>query len=304
MRRKMLSVTAAAASLAILSLANSTHAETIYGLTVPGTGQQIIRVDSATPGTLIGSVAISGTTGAETIADIDVFPVTLGLVGIGTTTGTLYDINPLTGAATVNVVPASSINTPQDIDFNPVADRLRVASSGNSNFRVTPTGFNNGGLTAGQVTSDGNYVFAVGDVNAAATPNLVGNAYTNNFDGAATTSLYSIDTGLNALILHTTAPAFSTLSTVGALTSGGNPLPVGSLVGFDISANTGIAYLSDGNALYSLNLATADATSLGSLFGFAAVQSLAVASVPEPTSMAALLVLGGACLARRRSRAS
>lgn len=98
---------------------------------------------------------------------------------------------------------------------------------------------------------------------------LVGSAYTNNFDGTANTTLYSIDTAVNQLIIHSVAPQFNTVTPVGV----GLGVAVGSAVGFDIGAD-GIAYMSDGTNLYTVNLLTGTALIAG------------VVSAPNLTSIA------------------
>jgi hypothetical protein len=251
-----------------------------------GAGQQLLSFDTTSPATYTSS-SITGTQAGERIVDIDFYPVDGLLYGMGATTANLYRLNPATGLATLDVPPGAPVAGPTDVDFNPAADRLRVFAGAN-NFRLTPGTFNNAGLSAGAVTSDGPFVFAAGDVNATAAPNLVANAYTSNFDGTAATTLYSIDTGLNALLLHSGGPQFSTLNTVAGLTVSGSPLNVGSSVGFDISP-AGTPFVSNGNDLYTLNLATGGLTSLGVIAtpNFP-VQTIAVA-IPEPATVALLL---------------
>jgi hypothetical protein len=124
-------------------------------------------------------------------------------------------------------------------------------------------------------------------------PNLVHHAYTNNFAGAMTSQLYAIDSNLDILV--TQANSAGTLGTVGSL-----GIDVDDLGGFDIDGNSGIAYaalsIGGNSGLYTINLATGQATSIGSLSG--TVTGIAV--VPEPSS-ALLLGFGAlALLCRKR----
>jgi hypothetical protein len=116
----------------------------------------------------------------------------------------------------------------------------------------------------------------------------VANAYSNSFDGTAATTLYSIDTGPNALLSHSGGPQFSTLNTVAGLSVSGSMLDVGTSVGFDISP-AGTPFVSNNNDLYALNLATGGLTSLGAIAtpNFP-VQTIAVA-IQEPATVAILL---------------
>ncbi|HWL91987.1 MAG TPA: DUF4394 domain-containing protein [Phycisphaerae bacterium] len=198
MRRwKMLSLFG---GLSALTLSTTANAELIIGLT---TSQQLVRFDSATPGTINGtSPLITGLSLGESIVDIDFYPVNNLLHGLGTT-GNLYRIDPFTGLATLDATPQSSLGSPLDIDFNPAADRLRIFSAGDANFRMTPSVGTAGpnGANAGLVTPDGTLSYG-----NATDPNLVGAAYTNNFDGTATTTLYSLDTGTNNLASTAAVP--------------------------------------------------------------------------------------------------
>jgi len=277
----------AIAGAAGLALASAAHAELTVGLT---SSSQLVSFDTAAPGAiLLTSPAISGLVQGDSIVDIDYYPVNGLLHGIGSS-GTLYRIDRATGIATLDATPQTSMGVVQDMDFNPSADRLRVFSAGDANFRITPsvgTAGSNGANT-GLVTSDGTLAFAGGSPN----PNLVGAAYTNNFDGTATTSLYSIDADLDALIIHSGAPQFSTLAQVGSL--GFN---VGQNVGFDVS-NSGVAFVSNGNSLFTINLASGALSAIGTIGGGLSVTTIAV--VPAPAGAAAFLGLGALALARRR----
>lgn len=274
-------------ALALAALAPLANAERVVGLTRT---QQLVQFDSLAPSAILGtSPSISGLAANDRIIDIDYFPVNNLLHGLGTS-GNLYRIDAATGAATLDVTPQASMGTPRDMDFNPAADRLRVFSANNANFRLTPSVNTAGstGANAGLVSSDGTLAYAAGGP----TPNLVGAAYTNNFDGTATTTLYSIDANADALVIHSGAPQFSTLAMVGPL-----GFDLGELVGFDISGATTIAYVSNGNALYTANLASGGLTSIGSIGGPLDIESIAV--VPSP-GVLGLCSLGGLLSLRRR----
>lgn len=282
---------AASTFFAAAAMVPTADAELVVGLTTTG---QLVRFDSANPATLLGSSpAISGLNSGDSIVDIDFYPVNNALYGIGTS-GVLYTINPVTGAATVDAVPQASLGGPLDADFNPAADRLRVFSANDANFRITPSVNTAGstGASSGLVTADGTLTYGAGGPN----PNLVANAYNNNFDGTAATTLYSIDTELNALIIHSGAPQFSTLAQVGPL-----GVNVGSNVGFDISP-LGSNFLSDGNNFYTINLATGALTPAGIIGGSSSAFSVTTiaAAVPAPTSAAAFGLAMLAGLRRRR----
>ncbi len=280
--------TSLAAVLTLAALAPLAHAERVVALTRT---QQLVQFDSSAPGMILGtSPSISGLAMGDRIVDIDFYPVNNLLHGIGAS-GNLYRINPSTGVASLDVAPQGSLGTPKAMDFNPVVDRLRVLSQNNQNFRLTPSVNSTGstGANAGLVSVDGTFSYASGG----RTPNLVAAAYTNNFDGAPSTSLYSIDADADALVIHSVGPQFSTLSMIGPL-----GVDVGDLVGFDISGATSIAYVSNGNALFSANLMTGALASLGTIGGPLDVESIAV--VPSPGVLALCGAAGLLSLRRRR----
>ena len=132
----------------------------------------------------------------------------------------------------------------------------------------------------------------------------MGSAYTNNFVGALTTTLYDIDSSLDILVIQN-PPNNGSLNTVGAL--GFN---TSDLVGFDISS-AGIALASltapAGNAsqLFTINLATGAAALVGTIGGGVPLTSLAAAPsvVPEPASLALVsLALGSIAIVVRARR--
>lgn len=112
----------------------------------------------------------------------------------------------------------------------------------------------------------------------------------------APTTLYSIDTVNNALVQHTVGPQFNTVTIVGTNLGIGD---IGTNVGFDVGQD-GVAYLSDGSNLYTVNLTTGAATAAGTI-GQAGVATIA-AFVPEPGSaLIAAAGLMGLTLRRRRT---
>jgi Domain of unknown function (DUF4394)/PEP-CTERM motif len=283
---------AVVALAALLVVAPGTaNAEPILALT---TGNVLLRFDSATPGAT-SSLAIAGL-GSEQILGIDFRPATKQLFGLGSASN-LYIIDTLTGnAALVGALGTPLSGTSFGVDFNPTVDRLRVTSDADQNLRINPAS------PAGTGTLvDGMLAYAAGDPAFSANPTVGGSAYTNSFNGATTTTLYGIDVALNTLVTQNPANA-GTLFTVGAL-----GFDATSLLGFDISGMSGIAYAAwataaGPSALYTINLTTGAAALVGTINTPAGQQVRGLAApVPEPTSLT-LLALGALLAGRRRMK--
>src|SRR5207249_2241903 len=138
---------------------------TLFALT---TGNALLRFDSATPGTILSTTAITGLPAGENLLGIDARPATGQLYALGSTSR-LYTIDSTTGAAIqVGTSPfaAALSGTNFGFDVNPVPDRVRVVSDADQNLRLNP---NDGTLAA----VDGVLAYAAGDLNAAANPNIV-----------------------------------------------------------------------------------------------------------------------------------
>ena len=283
----------AVAGLLGATLVGNASATTVYGLT---SSNALVMFDSATPGTIIGSISVSGLANGQVFRGIDFRPANGALYGVSSDSR-LYTINTATGAATV--VGASgqfALNgSAFGFDFNPTVDRIRVTSNSDQNLRLNPV---DGTLSA----ADGTLAYAAGDVNVGANPNIVGSAYTNSFAGATATTLYNIDSVLDVLVTQS-PPNAGTLNTVGSL--GFN---TGENVGFDIIpfSNVALASLSGPtgtSGLFGINLNTGAATSIGAIGNGLTIVDIAVQQVPEPETLALAMVgLFGLLAARRRSR--
>jgi Domain of unknown function (DUF4394)/Domain of unknown function (DUF4114) len=193
-------------------------------------------------------------TGVEgTLLGIDTRPADGSIYGISTANN-IYTIDADSGLASY----VSTLNTPFEggtisgFDFNPVADRLRLVGDNDQNFRIN--------VDTGEVTVDGTLAFGSGDANEGVNPNVTAAAYTNSFDGTASTQLYNIDTLLNDLALQN-PPNDGTLATVGDL-----GIDFDTLGGFEIvSATEGdnTAFTVSDTTLYSIDLNSGAAYSLG-----------------------------------------
>ncbi|MBU6411997.1 MAG: DUF4394 domain-containing protein [Planctomycetes bacterium] len=273
--------------VALAGMVSIASAEGIVGLTL---NNELVRFDSASPNATFGTVAVSGLQAGERLLGIDFRPATGQLFGIGSDSR-LYKVNVVTGVATqVGSGQFSTLLTANNygFDFNPTVDRIRVVGSNGQNLRLNP-------ITGGVAAVDGTIVYAAGDTNANVTPSVVGSAYTNNFNGASSTTLYNIDLATGALVTQI-PPNNGVLNTVGML---GAAFDVNT--GFDISSQTGVAFASLNSGgltrLYTINLATGAATLVGTVG--AGLSDISV-FIPTAPSVAALGLGGVVALRRRR----
>jgi uncharacterized protein (TIGR03437 family) len=247
---------------------------TIFAVTA---GNNLISFSQTAPNAIIKTSAITGLAAGENILGIDFRPRTGQLFAVSSQSR-VFTLNLTNGAATqVGTAPLNpAVNGASfGVDFNPVPDRIRFVSDAEQNLRLNPD-------TGAVAATDGNLAFATGDANASANPNIVGAAYTNNFLGATSTSLFVIDSNLDILALQGSAggapvsPNTGQLMTVGAL--GVNTTDQ---VGFDIDGPTGIALASltpagaTTSSLYTINLQTGAATLIGPIGGTEIIRDIA-----------------------------
>jgi hypothetical protein len=249
---------AIATALAAAFASDAAHATRLFLLT---SANQLRRVEDTAPGTLVSAVAVTGLQPGEVLTGIDFRPADETMYGVGSTSR-LYAIDHRTGVATV-VTGADSVTpgplsvplagTSFGVDFNPVADRIRVTSNTEQNLRLVPA---DGVAPAVDTT----LAYAAGDPNFGANPEVTASAYTNNFNGALTTTLFGIDTSLDVLVAQN-PPNGGTLNTVGPL--GVNASATAS---FDILAGNAaraVLVVAGTAQLYAINLTTGAATLIG-----------------------------------------
>jgi hypothetical protein len=228
-----------------------------YGLTDDA---RIVTFKTATPNTLDANVAVSGLAAGERLLGFDIRPKDGLLYGISSA-GRIVTIDPATGAVTVKATLAADAadatapytaiaGTAFGVDFNPVADRLRVIGNTGQSLRIN--------VETGATTTDG----AVN--RAGATPAVTAAAYSNSFAGTTATMLFDIDTASASLALQN-PPNDGTLVNVGLL-----GVAVAGDVGFDIAGGAnGLALAalrtaaSGPSSLYRIDLATGAAVLSG-----------------------------------------
>ena len=237
---------------------------------------RLVSFDIATPNTLTNNVPIATAPGVgaaafaanEWIFGMDYRPADGLLWGL-TNRGRLYTIDPITGVATFKVAliadPAApgftglDASTSVSVDFNPVLDRMRVVTFTGQNLSINVSS----GATAEQTAAP---VIASPPAPFPGFSWVAGVAYSNNFAGATSTTLYTIN-NQNDNLSTQTPPAGGTQTAVGT----GLKVAIGEVQGFDIAGSTNqlaLAALSpDGatgpHALYNIDLTSGVATLRG-----------------------------------------
>lgn len=206
---------------------SGTPGDTI-GLTTSG---WLVSFNRATPATIATSMAITGLPAGEKLVGFDYRPSNGWLYALSQS-GTIYTVDTMTGAAKAGakLMPAPDQKRPYTalmgsrftVDFNPVADRLRVLSDRGQSLRIN--------VDTGATITDG-------DINGGtATTRITDGAYTNSMAGATATQLWVID-GANSVIYLQNPPNDGVLSM---------PKPLGVTVasthGFNIDAQSGVGY--------------------------------------------------------------
>jgi len=280
-RRNRLALPAFLAALIAASAAALGHAGTASAaeLFYAADEQNRLVTFSGATTRAISRVAITGLASGEQILGLDVRPANRQVYAF-TTASRIYTLNPATGAltavGTMSFTPGIS-GGQFGWDFNPTVDRIRLASDARQNLRLNPD-------TGAIAAVDGQLAYAAGDSGAAATPRIVGSAYTNNVAGATTTQLFAIDSGRDVLALQN-PPNDGTLVTIGAL-----GVDTADRVGFDISSVDGVAYASlevgGTSSLYTINLGTGATTLVGRIGGGTVIRALAAAGTAPVDSAA------------------
>ncbi|MBW7675840.1 DUF4394 domain-containing protein [Chryseobacterium chendengshani] len=218
----------------------------VYGLSA---NNELLAFNANNTTVFTSNKPITGLASGEKLLSIDFRPATGELYAVSSASK-FYIINTSTAAtrpvSTTAFAPAIS-GTIASIDFNPTVDRIRLVTSTGQNLRLNPeTG-----------------VIAATDTSIATTSSIAGIAYTNSKSGAATTTLYDLDLTSGKLFKQD-PPNAGTLVEVGSL-----GLTFTGQAAFDINPENSVALMAatngGQNALYTVNLDTGKASTIGTL---------------------------------------
>ncbi len=220
----------------------------------------LISFSPKTPNTISTPVAITGLSAGEVILGMDIRPQD-GLLWAISSTGRLYTLDATTGAASFKAAISTALDgsSSASVDFNPVANRLRVVTALGQSLAIAVVDI---AATATTPAVAAGTAVANGAINRAdgSASTVVAAAYNNNFPAVSgltpATVLFDVDGTADALA--TQAVATGTLTTVGPL-----GLDVSGFAALDIAGGENglaLAAVRVGNAgpflLRSVNLTT------------------------------------------------
>lgn len=228
----------------------SAEAAVLIGLTADN---RLVKIDTAT----MAAAAPVTITGVDKILGIDVRPADGKLYGLAET-GQLVTIDTASGKATAGAMVSEkvSLGARPVVDFNPVADRLRVIAADGVSLRIN--------VDTGATIVDKPLTYDAADASNGKKPAIAAGAYTNAAKGAKSTELFHVDGGTGALVLQN-PPNDGILKSRGAVGVAGAGDAVMDIAHAGEGKNT--AYLIAGNTLHTVDLATGKATQVGTIKG-------------------------------------
>jgi hypothetical protein len=253
MKPSKTTTTALAGLAAVLAAGIASTASQAATIAALQDGKAIVWIDTDQK-KVTGMAALDG---GATLIGFDVRP----------SNGQLYGVTPDGAIVTLDVKTGKwekksqlSEKLPQgamfSVDFNPVADRMRVLSSDGMSLRIN--------VEDGKATVDGSLKYADNDANKGKQPKVTAAAYSNSYAGTKETALYDIDVA-NGTLVKQAPPNDGILNTIGSL-----GVKIDGPVAFDIwsdgqGGNKG--WMLSGNKLYAIDLASGAATPAGEIAG-------------------------------------
>jgi hypothetical protein len=260
MTAKLFTVAATAAVGALAVSATAASAATIVALQG---GTTLTSIDSDQK-KVTGSVKLDG---GASLVGIDVRPKDGKVYGLAQD-GTIVTVDAATGkwqkvSQLSEKLPAGATIS---VDFNPVADRMRIVTSTGVSLRVN--------VEDGRAAVDGSLKYADADAMKGKSPMVTAIAYSNSFAGTKETAMYDIDAAAGVLVKQA-PPNDGILNTIGSL----GMKPDGAIALDIMSDGKGgnTAFLMAGGTLHTLDLASGQAKAIGPVAGLkGAVSDIAV----------------------------
>lgn len=302
MNKRALTLTAATlGSLILLGCNNDSNNDTETTNTHTGdtliltNNGMISSIDRMMPNKIVSNLKITGLQTDDELVGIDYRPKDGKLYAVGLL-GNIYTLNPATGSATfIKKLMADPTDTTDGnaaftkilgdanlitVNFNPVADRLRVITNTGQNLRIN--------VDTGATITDGAINLTESN------PTIVAGAYTNAFAGTGSTKLYSIDQNSDRIYIQN-----ANAGTLGVSAALGANININGGGGFDIDpvSNVGFAALklnTGGYKFFQLNLANVGTSNdaifasgdLNSNFNSMGIRGIALKRASDATAQA------------------
>lgn len=241
--KKMLGIAITTAALGCATA----NADNLLALSADG---KLLHIDTKTL-TVASDVKLSG---VSSLRGLDVRPSNGWIYGLDDA-GQLYTVDAKTGAASKAAKLSQALpgNGQAVVDFNPVADRLRLLAADGTSLRVN--------VESGEVVVDGKVAYAKDGPYAGKTAKVVAGAYTNSYKGTEKTALYTVDLATGNLMLQN-PPNDGIQQVVGKIADG---LESAALDIKSDGKGGNTAYLLTGTTLHQVNLETGKASALGEI---------------------------------------